>query len=171
MPSDSAPWNIVFPGFFGNNPMQDVWLNELGLFGSAFISSTLAPGGSEAMLAYMVTTGQHPVVWLIAVATIGNTLGAMTTWWLGVWTSKKYPAEQVLSKNNQKSIDRVRRWGGWTLFFSWLPVVGDGLCFAGGWLRLSLATSLLAIFLGKAIRYTVIACMSVAWVESLSASP
>lgn len=144
---------------------QETWLNELGLFGSAFISSTLAPGGSEAMLVYMVSTSHQPIVWLITVATMGNTLGAMTTWWLGIWTSKKYPAEQVLSEKNQKSIDRVRKWGSWSLFFSWLPVIGDGLCFAGGWLRLSLLTSLLAIFLGKAIRYTVIAYMAIAWVE------
>lgn len=137
--------------------MQEESVTFLGLFGSAFISSTIAPGGSEAVLAYMVTTALHPLEWLIAVATVGNTLGALTTWWLGAWAGKKYPAEKLLNEKKQKSIDTVRKWGGWALLFSWLPVVGDGLCFAGGWLRLSLLTSVAAILLGKAIRYTVVA--------------
>jgi membrane protein YqaA with SNARE-associated domain len=46
--------------------------------------------------------------------------------------AKKYPAEHVLDKKKQKSLAWVRRWGNWSLLLSWLPVVGDGLCFAGG---------------------------------------
>ena len=53
-----------------------------GLFVSAFISSTIAPGGSEAVLAYMVSTGEYQVDHMIVIATIGNTLGALTTWFL-----------------------------------------------------------------------------------------
>ncbi|MGR8929509.1 MAG: YqaA family protein, partial [Gammaproteobacteria bacterium] len=89
--------------------------------------------------------------------TIGNSLGAMTTWWLGLWTAKKYPAENMLAKKHQKSLATVRQWGVWALLFSWLPVVGDGLCFAGGWVRLSLVSSILTIFLGKALRYIAVA--------------
>jgi membrane protein YqaA with SNARE-associated domain len=91
------------------------------------------------------------------VATVGNTLGALTTWWLGVWAAKKYPAENLLSDKQRKSLQTVRNWGSWALLFSWLPLVGDGLCFAGGWLKLSLLSSLLAIFLGKALRYIAVA--------------
>jgi membrane protein YqaA with SNARE-associated domain len=47
----------------------------------------------------------------------------------------------------------VRRWGVPILLLSWLPVVGDGFCFAAGWLRLPFWRSLLAIGLGKALRY------------------
>lgn len=128
-----------------------------GLFVSAFISSTIAPGGSEAVLAYLVNAREYAVEHLVIVATIGNTLGALTTWWLGLWTAKKYPAENLLSSNQQKSLGAVRQWGSWALLFSWLPVIGDGLCFAGGWLKLSLFSSLLAIFFGKALRYIAVA--------------
>ena len=55
-------------------------LGVLGLFLSAFISSTVAPGGSEAVLAYLVVDGHHDVWVLVAVASLGNTLGALTTW-------------------------------------------------------------------------------------------
>ena len=129
----------------------------LGLFTSALISSTIAPGGSEAVLAYMVNQNPSSVLSLIVVATVGNTLGALTTWGLGQWTSKKYPAGKVLTTNQQKSLHTVRHWGSFALLFSWLPIVGDGLCFAGGWLKLSFMSSLLAITLGKALRYIAIA--------------
>jgi len=132
-------------------------LGILGLFISAFISSTIAPGGSEAVLAYMVDGRQYNIALLVVVATIGNSLGAMTTWWLGLWAAKKYPAENMLPEKHQKSLMTVKHWGSWALIFSWLPVVGDGLCFAGGWLRLSLFSSVLAIFFGKALRYIAVA--------------
>ncbi|BBL60273.1 YqaA family protein [Methylomonas koyamae] len=129
----------------------------LGLFASAFISSTVAPGGSEAVLAYLVNQHQIPVVSLVAVATLGNTLGALTTWWLGLWAAAKYPADNLLAGERQRSLRAVRRWGSWALLFSWLPLVGDGLCFAAGWLRVSWVSSLCAIFFGKVLRYIAVA--------------
>lgn len=137
--------------------MQFESLGLLGLFVSAFISSTVAPGGSEVVLAYLVNAGQHSVVELVAIASVGNTLGALTTWWLGLWAAKKYSAETVLGAERQKSLKTVQRWGSWALLFSWLPLIGDGLCFAAGWLRLSLLTSLSAIFVGKLLRYIAVA--------------
>ncbi|MBS4052067.1 YqaA family protein [Methylomonas rivi] len=137
--------------------MQLETFGMAGLFISAFISSTIAPGGSEAVLAYLVNSRQHAVEQLVMVATVGNTLGALTTWWLGMWAAKKYPAETLLTGKQRKSLRTVRQWGSWALLFSWLPVVGDGLCFAAGWLRLSLFSSILAIFFGKALRYIAVA--------------
>ena len=128
-----------------------------GLFISAFISSTIAPGGSEIILAAMVAENQYPIVQLVAIATVGNTLGALTTWWLGNLAAKKYPTETVLAKKYQKSVNTIKRWGNWGLLFSWLPIIGDGLCFAGGWLKLPLFTAITAIFIGKALRYSAIA--------------
>lgn len=139
--------------------MQDIGFELGGLFISAFISSTIAPGGSEAVLAYMVATGYYQVELVVIVATIGNTLGAMTTWGLGVIAAKKFPVATLLSENKQKALNVVRKKGIWTLFFTWLPVVGDALCFSGGWLRLPLLPACLIIFLGKFGRYAVIAWM------------
>jgi membrane protein YqaA with SNARE-associated domain len=137
-------------------------LTEIGgLFVSAFISSTIAPGGSEAVLAYMVSEGHYQVEQLIVVATVGNTLGAMTTWGLGMLAAKKFPVATLLSENKQKALDVVRRRGLWALFFTWLPVVGDALCFAGGWLKLPFIQACLIILLGKFGRYAVIAWMFV----------
>ncbi len=133
--------------------MLELW----GLFASAFISSTIAPGGSEAVLAYMVSEQLHAVMLLVAVATVGNTLGALTTWWLGALAAKKFPAEHVLDKKKQKALAWVRHWGQWSLLFSWLPIVGDGLCFAGGWLKLPLWSATILICIGKLVRYLFVA--------------
>ena len=141
--------------------MQETLFEIGGLFVSAFISSTIAPGGSEAVLAYMVSEGHYQAEQLIIVATVGNTLGAMTTWGLGMLAAKKFPVATLLSEKKQKALDLVRRRGMWTLFFSWLPVVGDALCFAGGWLKLPFISACLIILLGKFGRYAVIAWMFV----------
>ncbi len=132
-------------------------LGVFGLFASAFISSTLAPGGSEAVLAYLVNQRQTPIPALLIAATIGNTLGALTTWWLGSWAAKRYPIENLQDPKRCQAIQSVRRFGVPILLLSWLPVVGDGFCFAAGWLRLSFTGSVLAIALGKLGRYAAIA--------------
>ncbi|MGZ4978064.1 MAG: YqaA family protein [Methylobacter sp.] len=139
--------------------MPDIGFETGGLFISAFISSTIAPGGSEAVLAYMVTSGHYQVELLVIVATIGNTLGAMTTWGLGVLAARKFPVATLLPEKKQKALNLVREKGIWTLFFTWLPVIGDVLCFAGGWLRLPFFQACLIILLGKLGRYAAIAWM------------
>ena len=137
--------------------MQETLMSIWGLFLSAFISSTVAPGGSEAVLAYMVSQGHFQTQTLVIVATLGNTLGAMTTWGLGVFTAKKFPIANLLSEKKQNALNIVKKRGIWVLFFSWLPIVGDALCFAGGWLKLPLMPACLIILLGKLGRYAVIA--------------
>jgi membrane protein YqaA with SNARE-associated domain len=127
-----------------------------GLFISAFVSSTVAPGGSEAVLAYLVSQGGHEPGLLIGIATAGNTLGALTTWLLGYWVGQRFPADRPLESQRHRAVLAVRRWGLPLLLLSWLPVVGDGFCFAAGWLKLSFWPSLLAIALGKLGRYAAI---------------
>lgn len=127
------------------------------LFLSAFISATIAPGGSEAILAYLVAKGSQPLPELLFAATIGNTLGAMTTWSLGWLAAKKYPLESLLASKNRKALNTVKQKGQWVLFFTWLPVVGDALCFAAGWLKLPVLSGVLIILAGKFCRYFIIA--------------
>jgi membrane protein YqaA with SNARE-associated domain len=137
--------------------MQETLSGLWGLFFSAFISSTIAPGGSEAVLAYMVSAGSYDVQFLVFVAAIGNTLGAMTTWGLGALAAKKFPVATLLPEKKQNALNLVKKRGIWVLFFSWLPVIGDALCFAGGWLKLPLLPACLIILSGKFGRYALVA--------------
>jgi membrane protein YqaA with SNARE-associated domain len=136
--------------------MHDTLIGLWGMFASAFISSTIAPGGSEAVLAYMVAKNLYPIQALLTVATIGNTLGALTTWGLGMMAAKKFPLATLLSQKKQRALAIIQKQGVWVLFFSWLPVLGDVLCFAGGWLRLPFISACLIILLGKFTRYAIV---------------
>ncbi len=125
------------------------------LFISAFVSSTLLPGSSEAVLAAAALSGFSP--WrLLWVATLGNTLGGLTNWWIGWWIATRYPAGRLVRPAQEKALMRVRRFGWPVLLLSWLPVIGDPLCVAAGWLRVNIWLSLLAIAVGKAARYALL---------------
>ena len=81
------------------------------LFTSAFLSATLLPGGSEALLAWQVHQGVADPALLWAVATAGNTLGAMTSWGVGWLIALRYPARGLLAPARQRAVERVRQLG------------------------------------------------------------
>lgn len=128
----------------------------VGLFISAFVSSTLAPGGSEAVLAYLIVDGQYNSFYLVSLATLGNTLGALTTYYLGYIASSKLQAKKSKKKHFDKAHELIQRYGSVALIFSWLPLIGDVLCLAAGWVKLNFLKSLCFITLGKFARYYLI---------------
>lgn len=124
----------------------------IGLFVSGFVSATLLPGGSEALLIYLASAAQADKVALWLAATSGNTLGGMANWMLGRWLS-----EAKLSRrwgaHHQRGVALVQRWGAPVLLLSWLPVIGDPLTLVAGWLRIHWLPALLLIAFGKGLRY------------------
>ncbi len=118
------------------------------LFASSFLAATLLPGGSEAVLFGVLH--MHPGgVWpALGVATLGNTLGGLSSYLIG----RLLPQGRPL-----KGLDAVRRYGSPVLLLSWVPIVGDPLCVAAGWLRLNPWLALLFIAAGKFARYAAIA--------------
>lgn len=125
----------------------------IGLFVSALISSTLLPGGSEVVLLFLATqTGEnHWVLWLVSSA--GNSIGGIITWAMGWWLAKRFPDKALDEQKHKRALSHIRRWGSSSLLFSWLPVIGDPLCFVAGWLKLPIVYSVLFIIVGKAARY------------------
>jgi len=127
-----------------------------GLFLSAFLSSTLLPGGSEAVLAVLTSQQSQPLWLLLTIASLGNTLGGMTSWGIGRLIAIRYPAEEINKRHHQRAVARIRRWGSPVLLLSWLPVIGDPLCVAAGWLKIHWLVSLILIGIGKTLRYLVV---------------
>jgi membrane protein YqaA with SNARE-associated domain len=123
-----------------------------GLFTSAFLSATLLPGGSEIVLAYLAHAGNYDPLTLLAVASAGNTLGGMSSWLIG----RLFPAGRLQDSELHPAATRIRKYGSPALLLSWLPVIGDPLCAAAGWLRVPWHRALLFIALGKIARYTVV---------------
>ena len=126
------------------------------LFVSAFVSSTLFPGGSEAVLAVLSYQRAHDPWVLLAVATTGNTLGGMSTWVVGRFLDWWVPNSSIKRPHYQRAIGWLRRWGSPALLLSWVPVIGDPLCLVAGWLRIMWVPALVFIALGKAARYAVV---------------
>lgn len=121
------------------------------LFSSSFLAATLLPGGSEVVL-YGVLKLHPENVWpALAVATFGNTLGGMSSYLIG----RLIPPGKDMS-----ALSTVRRYGAPALLLSWVPVMGDPLCVAAGWLRLDPWLSALFIGLGKLARYSAIAAFA-----------
>ena len=125
------------------------------LFGSSFLAATLLPVSSEAVL-FAVLKTQPGIVWpAIGVATLGNTLGGLSSYVIG----RVIPQKEEGGRFTQ-GLARVRHYGAPVLLLSWLPVIGDPLCLAAGWLRLNPWYCALYIALGKFARYWVIAVLA-----------
>lgn len=128
----------------------------LALFLSGFVSATLLPGGSEALLIWQLAEARHNPWSLWFAVTAGNTLGGILTFLMGWWIARYRPL-QTLQKPQQARAKRwIEQYGAFSLLLSWLPLIGDPLCLVAGWLRTHLLLSLLMIALGKGIRYLLI---------------
>lgn len=133
------------------------WLNVTaeaglgGLFMASFLASTVLPGGSEAVLwAFLQRYPEHLASALL-LATAANTAGGMTSWYCGRFLPQRQKAAVLQHR------ETIARWGSPALLFSWLPVVGDALCLAAGWLRLHWLPCCLFMAVGKLLRYAVVA--------------
>jgi len=123
-----------------------------GLFLSSFLAATLLPGGSEAVL-FGVLKLNPGLLWpALALATLGNTLGGMSSYLLGRILPERKPA---------KWLAFVHRYGSPALLLAWAPLIGDALCVAAGWLRLNAVYVALFMAAGKLVRYLVIAWAAV----------
>jgi membrane protein YqaA with SNARE-associated domain len=126
---------------------ESLWL----LFSSSFLAATLLPGGSEAVLFGVLQLHPEQVWPALGVATLGNTLGGMSSYLIG---------RLLPQKNDLPGLPAMRKYGTPALLLSWVPILGDPLCVAAGWLRLNPWLSTLFIALGKFVRYLTIAAFA-----------
>jgi len=135
------------------------------LFLTAFGAATLLPFGSEALYLYDLQAGY--TAWLVwGVATAGNTLGSAVNYLLGRKGEAFLEQKGYLSsKAAARAKVRFRRFGGWALLFSWMPLVGDPLTFVAGMLRYPLRRFILIVSVAKGSRY---ALLWYVWVSSFS---
>ncbi len=131
------------PAFFG-------WALVV-LFSWAFLAATVLSLPSEA--AYLLLVLHYPASHLLlwGVASTGNFLGGCTTLWMGAWLSTRKPIDL-----SPRARDVLQKWGGWALLGSSIPVLGDAMVFAAGYLRLRLLPCLVALGVGKAVRYALL---------------
>ncbi len=124
------------------------------LFASATLAATILPLSSEVVLFALLQQG-YPAAVLVAVATVGNTLGAVINWVLGRFLL--HFRHRRWFYFNDRQIDRAQAWfkryGVWTLLFAWTPVVGDALTLIGGVMNVRLWLFVVLVGVGKGLRY------------------
>ena len=126
-----------------------------GLFLSAFLSATLLPGSSEALLTGLVLAGQG-VPWLLLIAAVmGNVLGSLVNWVCGRFLAafRDRTWFPISPRRYAQAAGWFERYGVWSLLFAWAPVVGDPLTVIAGALRVRFLPFLLLVTVGKVVRY------------------
>ena len=131
---------------------MDETLSLWTLFASSFLAATLLPGGSEAVLFGVIKLNPQQYWPALAVATLGNTLGGMSSYLIG---------RLIPPKKQIRGIAIVTRYGAAALLLAWVPIIGDPLCVAAGWLRVNPWWSALCMAAGKFARYLLIAGIAV----------
>lgn len=139
------------------NLLTALALPQYGLstvFVVAFGSATLLPLGSEPAVFGLVKLNPELFWPATVVATVGNTLGGMLTWWMGLGTHRLVDRHRH-SRSHSRALAWLEHIGPPACFLSFLPVVGDPLCAVAGWLRLPLAPCAAWMAAGKFARYLV----------------
>jgi membrane protein YqaA with SNARE-associated domain len=133
-----------------------------GLFLVAFLAATILPAQSEAGLAGLLLTGDFSPVLLIAVASLGNTLGAVVNWGLGRGIDRFIGRRwfPVKPEALERASGWYRRYSKWSLLLSWAPFIGDPLTVVAGVLREPIVPFLLLVALAKTGRYLVVAVLT-----------
>jgi membrane protein YqaA with SNARE-associated domain len=108
------------------------------------------PLPSEAALYAYLQAHPERAALAVALATLGNTAGGMTSYALG----------RLVPQKELKQLRTVQRYGPPALLFAWLPVAGDALCVAAGWLRMSWPAALGFMAAGRLARYLVVAVVA-----------
>lgn len=130
---------------------------QWGMFVSAFLAGSVVPLNSETVMVGLLLAGADPVG-IVVWGTLGNVLGGLFNYFVGslgkeewIMRISKVPPEKL-----ERGMRHVRRYGAWAGLMSWVPVVGELITIAMGFMRVSLPLSVLTITIGKYVRYQIL---------------
>ncbi len=129
-------------------------LGYLGLFIGTFLAATVVPFSSDFLIIGVLVAGANPLLAFI-LATVGNWLGGLTSYYLGhlgkwEWIEKWLRVKEE-SLNKHKS--RIEKYGSLIALLSWAPFVGDIFAIGLGFYRVDFLKSAVFMFIGKALRF------------------
>jgi membrane protein YqaA with SNARE-associated domain len=130
------------------------------IFTVSLLSATFLPLPAEPVVLGVIELRPDLFWSAIGVATLGNTLGGMITWWMG-WgahTALRRPPATTLhtgkrSRLKMTALSWLQRMGPKACLLAWVPFIGDPLCALAGWLRLPLWPCAFYMTIGKGLRY------------------
>lgn len=128
-----------------------------GMFIAAFIAGSVFPFSSEAVMAGLQLAGLNPMSLLIW-GTLGNVAGSMFNYWIGSLGKMEW-IEKYLHVKREK-VEKTQVWmekrGAWMGVLCFLPILGSVIAVTMGFMRANPFISLLAIFIGKLLRYAIL---------------
>ena len=132
------------------------------------MAATFLPVSSEVCLVAMIHQyGNSILIPAVLVATAGNVIGGMITFYMG-WKGGEYALKKMSAKNKKryhKAEKIVRKYGVYSMAMSWVPFIGDVIVLVGGIFQLPVKASVIWMTIGKFLRYLIFA-LSVAGILS-----
>lgn len=137
--------------------MSESLVSLVGLFVAAFGAATLLPFQSEIVFVGLQLRGETAPWLLVAVASVGNTLGSVLNWGIGRWIEhfrgrRWFP---VTDAQLEKAQYWYARWGLWSLLVSWAPL-GDAVTVVAGIMRCPLLIFVAIVGAVKTVRYVLL---------------
>ncbi len=131
-----------------------------GLFFAAFLAATPFPMQSEVVFLALQAAG-WPLMELIIVASIGNTLGSCVTYAFGRGIERfRHKSWFPLTPDRMaKAEGWFNRWGLWSLLLSWAPF-GDVIVAMAGVLRVPVWKFLILVAIAKTGRYVALGLLA-----------
>ena len=137
------------------------FLKDYGYWGMAllsFLSGSVIPIASEALLVVLLGVGLN-AMWIILVATVGNTLGGITCFMLGYLTDKQTVKRvfRISDKKMERADSLIQRYGYWAAVLSFMPIIGEAILVALGIMRVDKYKVSIVMAIGKFARYAFVA--------------
>lgn len=134
-------------------------LERLGLFGlflGNLLAATVIPFSSDALYIAALAAMKQPLA-CFAVATMGNWLGSVVTYYMGrlgrwEWLEKWFKVKRETLEKQRRIVDK---WGVWLALVAWVPFIGDVFVIALGFYRTKPLPTILLLLVGKALRFLV----------------
>ncbi|MFN3226113.1 MAG: YqaA family protein [Hyphomicrobiales bacterium] len=132
------------------------------MFASAFLAATVFPAQSELVLIGFLTAGEQSVIAMLLVASIGNVLGSVVNYYLGIGIQSFRDRPWFPAGEAQLARARTfyHRWGRWSLLLAWTPIIGDPLTVVAGVMREPLWSFLVLVTISKVSRYLALAAIT-----------
>ena len=132
-------------------------LGYIGLFISCFLAATFViPFSPEVILGILILKGFNLQLTII-IATIGNWMGGMTSYFIGIigdWKKiEKYFKIKKEKVNGFKK--RIDKCGSVLAFFTWFPLGGDILALSLGVFKVDVYKVSIWMLIGKFFRFVV----------------
>lgn len=130
----------------------------ISLFITSFLASTIVPLGSEGLVVLMILE-KFNLYTVVLVASIANFMGACTSYYIGFTGRGLFISKymHISEEQLQRAEGSFKKYGAFSLLFTWLPGIGDAITMAGGLLRYRFTHFAILVFAGKFFRYMAIA--------------